>query len=96
VTSSHHAKNTLLQQKRLKEMYLKLQLRYLYYALGEDYDIEIEHADLKEANIEKIFSALSQFPSFLRLLNLKSPDALKAFIEDKLFQTLEASYIANV
>ena len=96
VTSSHYAKNTLLQQKRLKEMYLKLQLRYLYYALGEDYDIEIENADLKEANIEKTFSALSQFPSFLRLLNLKSPDALKAFIEDKLFQTLEASYIANV
>ena len=96
VTSSHYAKNTLLQQKRLKEMYLKLQLRYLYYALGEDYDIEIENADLKEASIEKTFNSLSQFPSFLRLLNLKSPDALNAFIEDKLFKTLETAFIGNV
>ena len=96
VTPSHYAKNTLLQQKRLKEMYLKLQLRYLYYALGEDYAIEIENADLKEASIEKTFNSLNQFPSFLRLLNLKSPDALNVFIEDKLFKTLETAFIGNV
>jgi integrase len=82
VTTAHYAKGKLVKLRHLKEMYLKLQVRFAYYALGKHYEIQTKNESLAHSNFLDAYFSLSKFPAFLSSLDIKDEKELLAKFED--------------
>ena len=92
VTNKHYAKGVLAKQRQLSEMYLKLQVRFTYYAFGKHYDIDIKDEALSATTAEEIYFILKKFPTFCEAIGQDTAYTLSSKIRDPSFSEIDELY----